>query len=159
MSFTIVPKPALNKDGYAKVTFKGYEEIAAQYDSDTGEEIKRAYVKLAFEIMDTTRKSPIKANIIGGAITGRFQTTLAVLGFELPEAASGEDSDGFRIEIAGQEGADGFEIEVIEEEQTLDLLREQLDSAVGVSLIAKVVKNKRGYWEIETDTFKPLPIK
>jgi hypothetical protein len=159
MSFKIIAKPALNKDGYAKVTFKGHESVEAVVNVDTGEITKRAYVKLMFDVMDTTRKSPIRVNVVGsGALGGRFLTTLEALGFDLAEVTGQvleEDSDGFAVETTRAKDSDGFEIEEPTEDVD-ELVINFLESVVGTSLLAKVTKDKRGYWEIDVDTLKPL---
>lgn len=156
MSFTIVAKPALNKDGYAKVTFKGHVKEDATFDKDTGEQTRRAFVKLAFEIMDTTRKQPIKANVVGGALTGRFLQTLEALGFYLPTPELTEDSDGFAVEGLATVDDSGFELETTDTQALIDELEAHLDSVRGTALLAKVSKSKRGYWEIDVDTLKPI---
>jgi hypothetical protein len=156
MSFTIVSKPALNKDGYAKVTFKGHVKEDALVDSITGEQTRRAFVKLAFEIMDTTRKSPIKVNVIGGALTGKFLTAIEALGYSLKSPTLTEDSDGFQVETTETSDEEGFELETVDAQALIDELELHLEAARGSVLLAKVVKSKRGYWEIDVDTLKPL---
>ncbi len=156
MSFQIIAKPALNQDGQAKVTFRGWEQVDAQFDAVTGEQVKRGYVKLMFEIMDTTRKSPIKANVIGGALTGNFLTTLEALGFSLPAPSTTIDSDGFTVEVSGEADEDGFETDDTNPAEVVEAVKVHLDNSSGTQLLAKVAKNKRGYWEIDVDSLKPL---
>lgn len=155
MSFKVIATPALNKQGFAKLTFKGFKEVPAVYDKDTGEQVKRDYVKLTFSIMDTTRKNPIEANIIGGALTGRFLETLNALGFELPKSETTEDEDGFETEI-GELADDGFEIDESNPDELIESLRTHLNTIIGKIYIAKVEKSKRGYWEIKTDTISVM---
>jgi hypothetical protein len=155
MSFKIIAQPALNKQGFAKLTFKGYQEVEAQFDADTGEQTKRAYTKLLFTVMDTTRKSPINANVIGGALTGNFLTALTALGFELPTPELAEDNDGFSVETMAVD-EDGFEIADVDEEGVVANLKAHLTSVIDSNYLAKVAKNKRGYWEIDINSIKPL---
>ena len=155
MSFAIIAKPALNKAGFAKATYKGFEEVQPQFDSKTGEQVKRGYVKLEFELMDTTRKSPIKANIIGGALTGKFLSALVALGFKLPEPTLTTDDDGFAVETTGDHDDEGFETDSTDSVQLIESLKMHLTEVKGAVLLAKVSKNQRGYWEIDTDSLQP----
>jgi hypothetical protein len=152
MSFQIIAKPALNKAGLTKLTYKGFEEVDPQFDAKTGEQIKRGYTKLMFEIMDTTRKSPIKANVIGGALTGYFLKTIEALGFAMPTT----DADGFNVELDGALDSDGFETEDTNATELIESLKAHLEKVNGIVLLAKVEKNKRGYWEIDTDSLQPF---
>lgn len=159
MSFQIIAKPALNKAGLAKLTYKGYEEVEPQFDAKTGEQLKRGYTKLMFEIMDTTRKSPIKANVIGGVLTGYFLKTIEALGFVMPTAQTTTDADGFNVELAGALDSDGFETEDTDETELIEALKEHLEEVKGTVLLSKVAKSKKGYWEIDVDSLTPFVTK
>lgn len=159
MSFQIIAKPALNKAGLAKLTYKGFEEVEPQFDAKTGEQLKRGYTKLMFEIMDTTRKSPIKANVIGGVLTGYFLKTIEALGFVMPTAQTTTDADGFNVELAGALDSDGFETEDTDETELIEALKEHLEEVKGTVLLSKVAKSKKGYWEIDVDSLTPFVTK
>jgi hypothetical protein len=146
MTLRIPATPAINKQGRAKVTFLGYEKLDERLDEKTGV-VKQGYTKLMFEIMDTTRKSPIKTNIVSGSLSVSFKAVLESLGvsFEEFKAETTEDEEGYSLE--GTLDDDGFTIETVDE-TTVNFIFVRLDALADSVYTAKVSKNAKGYWEL-----------
>lgn len=151
MAFKVASKPALNKDGYAKVTFKNVEE-GTRTDKTTGE-IKE-YTKLIFSVMDTSRSNPLNINLFMDVLgTVKADLLLTGLGFEYSQPLEA-DEDGFGVEsIVADE--DGFDVGVSSDEYiqaVCDFLEEIKDK----NYLAKVERNGKGYWELDINTLKPF---
>jgi hypothetical protein len=145
-------KPALNKDGFARITFKGHSEHEQEKTSSrTGEVYVSTYTKLAFEIMDTTRTKPIRANIILGSLNDYAREVLGKLGYQMLTANVEFDSDGFEI-VLGELDEDGFE-KASETSEIADI-DNFLNALKDTSFLAKLARDEKGYYRIDHTTIK-----
>lgn len=152
-TFIKASKPALNKEGYAKVTYTGFETgVSAKADEKTGE--LKPYIKLLFTAMDTTRRSPIAVNVLGNARlteSNAITKTLVAMGYrEVSELTL--DDDGFEVELT-EEDSEGFELESTDDNDEVESF---LSERVGKVYLCKLVKNKKGFLELAVDTLKLL---
>lgn len=157
MSFKVAPKPALNRDGYAKVTFVNCEH-GEKTNEETGE--VKEYARLVFSIMDLTRKNPIKTSVFIRALgTKATDELLDNLGFNFssvqPELK--EDDDGFASHL--HELADDDFEQTDEELALVEQVEAFLSDIEGKTYLAKVAPDKNGYWAIDVKSLEPFKSK
>ena len=157
MNFSIPSKPALNKDGFAKVTFIGLT-------NDTSEKLDKngnpyLYSKLVFQVMDTTRKSPITVSVVSSKYTGEFKQVIESMGFvsQTTKETTTTDSEGFEITL-DKLADDGFEITTETDEDLILEISDYLDSIRGTAFLAKVNKDKRDFWKLDVSSIKPYNV-
>lgn len=143
-------RPAFNKEGYAKLTFKG-QEIRSITRKETGEVIQLN--ELTFEVMGAVRGNNQNVKISTGFSYDRenlLGKTLEAMGWVL-ETKIVTDDEGFDVQEVSEDG-DGFEQEEV---QVLDFTP-IFQSKVGQEYIAKLTKNDKGYWSVDVSTLKPF---
>lgn len=155
----VASTPAINKDGFSKVTFVSWsEEIRKTKETkepvsnpETGE--VESYITLNFSIMDTTRQNPIKRKLFLSSIgTAYSDTLLSGLGFTRVVEYEADD-DGFLVEKVEVDD-DGFTSS--NDANLVSQVVEFLDGIVGKHYLAKVERDNKGYWEIVPETLKPI---
>jgi hypothetical protein len=150
--FTQSFRPALNKDGYSRLTFIGCETKEGTKEDGTPWSMFNINFLVKGAIPGTDKIIPVTTgfnydpdNLLG--------TTLAKLGFTLPEPEYIQDDEGF--EVAEIETDDeGFGVEP---DTRLDIF-EFLESIEGNVYIAKVNKmtegKRKGFWVIDVNTIQ-----
>ena len=164
--FTPAFVPAINKESLSKLTFLDYEVkegVTEKTNEVTGEVTEKEYrfFKLEFnclgKVIGTDQSISISHNLTLDPNEG-LGLTLKTLGYSFPENLTKVDDDGFEIEDDNSEDDDdGFgrvESNLFEtiEKEIIDFL-EALKLKV---FTAKVTKNKKGFWVIDTKTLKPF---
>lgn len=135
--------PALNKEGFSRVTYLGLEDCQGKADEKTGE--IREYTKLKFTILDKTKLSPISANVIGQALNEReLWETVQGMGYIAPETEDSLD-----------DGDDDLSDEPAIVDDELDSIVNYLEGQQGKHFLCKVERDKRGYWAIKPETLTP----
>lgn len=153
-NFTAAFKPALNREGYAKLTFLGTGSQTGTKEDGTVWEI----FKLAFEVMGTTRGVNQKVSIVTNyvyAIDNALGRAMQNMGY----VANGEtenlieDEDGFLVTSVSEDN-DGFEIA----SDAIPNIEQFFDECVGKIYLAKISKitegKRKNFWEIDVDSLK-----
>ncbi len=151
MTFTQAFRPALNKEGFSRLTFLGF---AIKEGVKDGKEWK--LFELKFEVMGAVRGTTKE---IGLSTNFQYDTdnllgkTLAGMGYEPPTLATVEDEEGFEV-VAVDTDDEGFGVE-----DEVDLgIEDFLTEAVGNVYLAKVYKPtegaKKGFWQIDVESLK-----
>lgn len=171
MTFTHAFTPAVNKDGFSKLTFKGLETksgITVQKDKEgneivdpeTGEVKTRDWTltNLTFEVMGRVKGTfqvvPVSVgdkyspdNTLGKVLHG--------MGFALPEDNIVLDDEGFEVAELSED-TEGFG--VVDDLQ--NEINEFLSDSEGKTYIAKVSKategKRKGFWVIDINTIHPF---
>jgi hypothetical protein len=165
MTFTQGFKPALNRDGFARCEYIGYEIKSGDSeftDKKTLQIHKREWELLSinFKVKGTVRGTD---KIISITTNLKYEDdnllgiTLDLLGFKKPNSEVELDDEGFEV-IATNEDDEGFE-----ETDTIELgIEEFLDSIEGNVYIAKVAKategKRKGFWQIDAKTIQLFKI-
>jgi hypothetical protein len=157
MTFTQAFRPALNKEGFSRLTFLGYAiKEGVKKDKDTKEEKAWKLFELKFEVMGAVRGT---SKEIGLSTNFQYDAdnllgkTLAGMGYEPPALQIVEDEEGFGV-VAVETDEEGFGVE-----DEVDLgIEKFLTEAVGNVYLAKVYKptegNKKGFWQIDVESLK-----
>lgn len=163
MTFTEVFKPAVNKDGFSLLTFKGKEiksGAAGETNVKTGEVYQQDWkiVSLLFEIkgsahdVQTFRQKVSEKyspdNALGVILNG--------MGFIAPNAEMVEDEDGLLV-VAGVEDEDGM---IVTDHIDIGVAIESfLDHLVGTKFLAKLEREtagkQKGFLKMNIETIKP----
>lgn len=158
----VASTPALNKDGFAKVTLteiktdfrKNKETGEPLIDEKTGE--LKDYTQLVFSVMDTTRKVPIRAGVFMPDLnTPKADAILKGLGYTPAQLTT--DEDGFAV-VETDLGEDGFEVADEAGEQLVQVTT-FLQSKIGSVYLAKVQRDGDYRWAIDTASLAPFPSK
>ena len=146
--------PAINKDGFSKLTFTGYETKEGVSEK-TGKEwsMFRIIFRCMGRVRGVDRELAVTTGFTYNAdnILGK---TLSAMGFKESDKALETDEDGFGVE-SETFADDGFTVD--ESESQLDILG-FLDSQVGTVYLGKVFRNEKGYLTIDVETLEPLTI-
>ncbi len=163
VNFTAAFTPALNKDGYAKLTFTELQTLSGKA-GDVSEKTGEVYQKdweinnLVFECQGMVRGSTQK---IAVKVTTKYYVDNALgillgnMGYEPPTFETELDDDGFEI-VAVQEDDDGFA-----SIESLDLgIDTFLEDCVGKVFIGKVYRetegSNKGRLTIDITTIQPF---
>lgn len=155
-------RPACNRLGYAKLTYKACELMTGiKADGKAYEFIKLNFICMG---MDRSINQAISINM-SPAIdlldeNSHATKVLCAMGMELPKAEETEteieyDLDGFpmdKIEV----GEDGFSVDDDDSNPHAILIEEFLDSCKRKEFLAFVAKNAKGFWDVDVDSLKPL---
>ena len=148
--FTTKFQPALNKEGYSKLTFVG-SEIKQGVKDDR----EWSIFFLNFEVMGKIRGT---TQIVGVPCGFTFDPdnnlgkSLLAMGFKIPEVKTTLDADGFEVEDDEDIADDDFQqVDPPKLDFTLFLLSKK-DSVY----IAKLSKDQKGFWRVDLDTLKSL---
>jgi hypothetical protein len=161
--FTTAFTPALNKSGYAKLTFVAIKTLtgkAGDISEKTGEIYHKDWeiTNLLFEchgmVRGTTQTISLKISSKYAPDNG-LGILLRNMGYVEPTFKTELDEDGFEI-VAMDEDEDGFS-----SVDNLDLgIDEFIDSCVGKTFIAKVKReiegNNKGKLTIDINSLKPF---
>lgn len=161
IELTAAFRPALNKEGKARITFKTAGEFVGTRKADESEFKTFQFI---FEVMSAIRgQAPklIKVNAsfqLDAANPGstRLGQLLVALGFEFSEPELVENEDGFQMEGEAELDEDGF---AVEEDNLLDLgkrVEEFLPTVEDKVFVGKVKQNEKGYWDIDIASLKPF---
>jgi hypothetical protein len=155
-------KPALNKAGFARAEYIGYEikeGITKKTDKD-GEIIERPWslLSICFEVRGTARGTSQKMSITCGFnydAENLLGVTLASLGYQPPTVEMMVDDEGFEVE-AVEEDEEGFETT-----GEVDFgIEEFLETIKGKVFTAKVYRategKQKGYWQIDAKSLTPF---
>lgn len=148
-------KPALNKAGFARAEYTGYEikEGVSTKTTKDGEIIEKPWSLLSinFDVRGTARGSFQKMSITCGFnydAENLLGVTLASLGYEPPTIKMTLDEDGFEVE-AVEEDEEGFETTG----EVYFGIEEFLETIKGKVFTAKVYRategKQKGYWQID----------
>lgn len=154
-TFTQVFRPALNRDGYAKLTFLG---SSSQSGNTNGKDWE--VFKLHFEVQGVVRGVNQKIQIVTNFAYGDdnlLGRSLKAMGFkpELQEGELIEDESGFMV-MPVSEDDEGFET-ANEQVPDIEGFLKHCEGKVYVAKVQKVTEGKRkGFWEIDVDTLKPF---
>ena len=154
-TFTAAFRPALNKEGFGKLTFLGTSTQSGTNEDGTPWEI----FKLNFEVMGATRGVNQKISITTNyqyAEDNKLGKALLNMGFVPPKPAElVADDQGF-MKDAVQEDEDGFE----QANDVVPDIEGFLESCKGIVYVGKLGKategKQKGYWEIDIDSLKPF---
>lgn len=159
-TFVSAFKPALNKEGYAKLTFLGTGTQSGVKNEGTEQERLWELFKLVFEIQGVVRGNNQKVSITSSYTYDEDSTlgkALKAMGFkkEASELQLVEDEDGFGVSTF-VEDTEGFEVA----SESVPDIEGFLEGCKGIVFIGKVQKGKegksKGFWEIDVDTLKPF---
>lgn len=166
--------PAVNKDGFSRLTFKGMDKKAGispvkdkagneTINPETGEVKTKEWViiNLTFEVMGRVKGTSQKVAVTVGerySEENLLGKTLTAMGFVPPEVETVTDDEGFEVEIL-PEDEEGFG--QVEDD---DALGQSIDTFIEASLdkvyIGKVEKatdgKRKGYLQLDVETLKPL---
>ena len=143
-------QPALNKEGYSKLTFVG-SEIKQGIKDDR----EWSIFFLNFEVMGKIRGT---TQIVGVPCGFTFDPdnnlgkSLLAMGFKIPEVKTTLDADGFEVEDDKDIADDDFQ-QV--DPPKLDFSK-FLESKKSSIYIAKLSKDQKGFWRVDVDTLKSL---
>jgi hypothetical protein len=152
LMFTQSFQPATNKEGLARLTFLGYEAKEGTKEDGSPWSMFNINFLVKGKVAGTDRVIPVTTgfnydpeNLLG--------ITLHNLGFEIPEAPTEEDEEGF--EVVSQDFDDeGFEVAP---EQQLDIMGflNSIENNVYTARVYKATEGKRkGFWLIDASTIK-----
>ena len=145
-------RPALNKQGYSKLTFVGIE-VKEGKRKDSKEPWSMFLIK--FDCMGKYYGSSQEVSVNTGFsydLDNSLGKVLSCMGFEPPKIKTVVDPDGFEIESPESLDDDDFAREKAPE---LDV-EGFLESKVGQIFLGKVVKNDRGFWVVDPSSLKPI---
>jgi len=158
-SFTTAFKPALNKEGYARLQFIGHEVksgISKVTNKETGEITDREWSLLSidFDCKGVVRGTNQKISITTGFNYSEDNTlgrTLSKLGYKPPISDVVLDEEGFEV-VAVNDDDEGFEIV----DNLVLGIEEFLLSIVDKVFIGRINKategKRKGFWEIDIDS-------
>ena len=162
--------PALNKSGFSKLTFTGFEmksgvspvtnkETGEQKVDDEGNILTRewSFIKFNFELMGVARGTSQKVGITTNPVISEgssFVTTLTNLGFEFPKSELVLDADGFEVESSDLEDDEFEQVDGDEPEELIETIETYLNDFVGTTVLAKVGKDAKNYWKVDETTIK-----
>lgn len=153
-TFTSAFRPALNKEGFGKLTFLGTSTQSGTKDDGTNWEI----FKLNFEVMGAVRGTNQKINIATNyqySEDNLLGKALSNMGFTPNAIELIEDDAGFMV-VNTQEDEDGFE-SVNDAVPDIEGFLESCKGQVFTAKLNKPTEGKRkGYWEIDVDSLKPF---
>jgi hypothetical protein len=168
-NFTSAFTPALNKDGFAHLTFDGLsvkEGITQTKDKDgncivdeeTGEIQTKEWkiTSFVFIIKGRVRGTTQKVYMNVGekfSEASRLGKTLTNMGFVTPEVETVNDEDGFAVESTDIDD-DGFDD--VEGDLIPDAIESFIEESKGKVFIGKPVRSKKGFLDIDVDTLKPF---
>lgn len=156
-TFTAAFKPALNKEGYGKLTFLGSSTQSGEKEDGSSWDI----FKLTFEVMGAIRGVNQKILVVTNFAyeeDNLLGKTMRHMGFipVLNESVNMiEDDMGFMV-IPVAEDEDGFhtDCEVVPD---IDGFFKKCEGQVYLAKVCKVIEGKRkGFWEIDVDSLKPF---
>lgn len=162
MTFTQAFRPALNKDGYARLQFIGYEVkkgISQQTNKETGEVVDKPYelFSIIFDVKGVVRGTNQKVSITTGLTysdDNLLGKTLEALGFK-NEIATELDDEGFEV-VAVSQDEDGFE-EIENNELEIESFLDSIKDKIFVAKLNKATEGKRkGFWEVDVSSLKPF---
>lgn len=163
MTFTTAFRPALNKDGYARLQYIGYEIKTGESDvtdKKTGEITKREWKMLCinFDVKGVVRGTSQKVSInpsFSYSEDNLLGKTLKALGYTHPSVEIIEDEEGFET-VAMDEDEEGFG-QVEDNNLGIEEFLNTITDKVFIGKINKATEGKRkGYWEIDVETVKPF---
>ncbi|MBD0263218.1 MAG: hypothetical protein ICV78_10975 [Tolypothrix sp. Co-bin9] len=161
-TFSTAFKPALNKSGFARAEYIGYEvkEGTSTTTNKDGEIIERpwSFLNICFEVRGTARGSAQKMSVTCGftyADDNALGITLKALGYEPPAVEMILDEDGFEVEAVAED-EEGFE-----QSEEVDFgIEEFLETIKGKVFLAKVYRGsegkQKGYWVLDHKSLSPL---
>jgi hypothetical protein len=157
MSFSAGFRPCLNKQGLNKLTFTSFnfktfeskKEGKGDYDLFSLCFTSHGFVMGVDQEINCLYKPELSPDSLLGEM-------LLAMGFVFPETATVTDDDGFAVaEI--DEDDDGFGVvESVDVEALANAVTDFLEEQKEKKFVAKVAKNKNGFWEIEKATLAPL---
>ena len=165
--------PAVNKDGYSRLTFVGLDRKSGTtivkdkagnevIDTETGEVKTKEWVinNLVFDVMGRVKGTSQKVSVTVGerySNDNLLGKTLQAMGFVSPEVETVTDDEGFDVEVL-PEDEDGFG--VIEGDTLGEALENFIACVQGKVFIAKLSKltegKRKGFWNIDVETLKPF---
>jgi hypothetical protein len=154
--FTQSFRPALNKEGYSKLTFIGCETKEGTKEDGTPWSMFNINFLVKGAIKGTDKIIPVTTgfnydpdNLLG--------TTLAKLGFVEPEIEMTNDDDGFEESVSEQD-EDGF-YEDPDRQLNITEFLSSIEGNIYIGKISKMTEGKRkGFWVIDVNSiqfFKP----
>lgn len=154
-------RPALNKQGLARITFKTAGEYTGKRKADDSEFKTFQFI---FEVMSAIRGQGAKLIKINASFTldaanpksTRLGQLLEALGFEFEAPELVEDEEGFAMEGAATEDEDGFAVEEDNLAEIGSRIEQFLPTVEEKVFVGKVYQNKLGYWDIDIDSLKPF---
>lgn len=153
-TFTSAFRPALNREGYAKLTFLGSGSQSGSKDGKDWE-----IFKLVFEVQGVVRGTNQKITIVTNyqySEDNQLGRALKGMGFVPEPLELIQDEDGFDVVDAVQD-EDGFE--VVDDAQLPDIegFLKSCEGRVFIGKVNKIVEGKRkGFWEVDVDSIKPF---
>lgn len=163
MTFTTAFRPALNKDGFARLQYIGYEikkGMTKVADKKTGEIVEKEWELLClnFDVKGVVRGTSQKVSISPSFTYDEdnfLGKTLKALGYTPPTVEMVVNDEGFE-ELAIDENDEGFE-DVEEIDWGIEEFLDSITDKVYVGKISKATEGKRkGFWEINVETVKPF---
>jgi hypothetical protein len=160
-TFTTAFKPALNKEGYARLQFIGHEiksGVSKVTNNETGEITDREWVLLSidFDCKGVIRGTNQKISITTGLTYSEdniLGKALSKLGYKPPTSDVVFDDEGFEV-AATTDNKEGFE----EVDNLVLGIEDFLQSIVDKVFIAKIKKategKRKGFWEIDIDSLQ-----
>lgn len=163
MTFSTVFTPAVNKDGFSLLTYRGIETksgAAGEANTKTGEVYQQDWkiVQLVFEVKGTRND----VQTFKQKVSERYSETNALgvilkgMGFIPPTAEMVEDEDGLLV-LATETDEDGMEIETTE----IDIataITEFLNVCEGKKFLAKLEREtegkQKGFLKMKIETIK-----
>ena len=159
-------RPAKNRQGLSKLTYKNAEMISGIKTDNQGNEKAYEFIKLNFSCMGMDRSINQALSINLSPNLDVFDTesygakVLLNMGLALPEedeivAETELDEDGFvmdKIEVSD----DGFSAEDSDYDGYSALIEDFLKSCQRQEFLAFVAKNSKGFWEVDVDSLKPF---
>ncbi|OKH31037.1 hypothetical protein NIES2101_41860 [Calothrix sp. HK-06] len=153
-------EPALNKDGYARLTFKGYsvrKKETEVTDKETGEKTteKREFITIDFDCLGKVRGTDKEISIATNfdyTPETQLGLTLTAMGFNTGDKNLVVDEEGFEVQ-ACEEDEDGFEVGDDISTQIETFLNE-VKGKVYIAKVAKDKDKKKGYYVIDVETLK-----
>lgn len=166
--------PAVNKDGYSRLTFLGMDKKSGispvkdkegntTVDAETGEVKTKEWViiNLTFEVMGRVKGTSQKVAVtVGERYTEEnlLGKTLTAMGFVAPEVETVTDDDGFEVEVL-PEDEDGFG-QVEDDDSLGSSIEAFINNHIGKVYMGKVEKategKRKGYLMVDVETIKLL---
>ena len=158
-------RPAKNRQGLSKLTYKNAEVISGVKTDNNGNEKAYEFIKLNFSCMgmDKSINQALSINLspnIDLFDTDSYGTkVLSNMGMDLPEEEIESeielDEDGFAIDKI-EVGEDGFTFDDGDNDGYSALIEDFLKSCQRQEFLAFVTKNSKGFWEVDVDSLKPF---
>lgn len=157
MSFSAGFRPCLNKKGLNKLTFTGFtfrtieskKQDKEDYDLFSLTFLSHGFVFSVDQDINLLFKPELSPD-------SQLGEMLIAMGFDFPEGEKTTDEDGFEV-VQLDEDEDGFAVtESVDIESLAMLVELFLKDSIDKKFVAKVAKNKNGFWEIDKSTLAPL---